>query len=216
MTDFDQMTDEEIEAYLAEKEQPQERQAARGAREFAIVMIIAGVLGLVASVELLLSELALRADPAASLYCDVNALLACSTFLTSWEGSLLGFPNSYVGIAGFAALIGLGIYLLIKKSLPRVMWIIVGIAAVVSFMALLWFQYTSFIVARTICPWCLVIWSALIPFITQSAGQVHANLSGKESAIWRYRWAIIAVWYAIVIVFALVYFWDLLSSIYGW
>lgn len=214
MINFDEMTDEEVEAYLAQ--QDKSPVVARGAREFSIVLMVSAILGLVASIQLLLGELELKADPAASLVCDVNELLACSTFLNSWEGSLLGISNSYVGIAGFIGMLALGAYLFVKKSLPRVMWSLVGVAAAVSVLALFWFQYTSFIVARTLCPWCLVIWAALIPFITQSVGQVRANLAGQDSVIWKYRWAIIVIWIALVVGFGLFYFYDTLARIYGW
>lgn len=214
MTNFDQMTDEEIDAYLEEKEKAPV--AAPGIREYGWVLLIAGIVGAFASFQLLLGEWELAENPGASLACDVNAVLACSTFLTSWEGSILGFSNSYVGIAGFGAMALFGIYVIIKKSLPREMWTALAAAAGVGLLALLWFQYTSFISSGTLCPWCLVIWAALIPFITQTAGQVHANLTDGRSVVWRFRWLIVIVWYIAIAAFAFFYFLDTWKFVYGW
>lgn len=214
MTDFDKMTDEELDAYLASHDAP--RKAAPGAGEYGWVLIVAGVAGALASLQLLLSQLELEADPYANLSCDVNEILACSTFLTSWEGSLLGFSNSYLGIVGFLAMVGMGIYILVRRTLPQVIWAAMAVAAGVGLLALLWFQYTSFISAGTLCPWCLLIWAALIPFIPQTAGQAHANLADRPSPIWRHRWLIIAIWFLAVAAFAFVYFFDTWTFIFGW
>lgn len=205
MADFDSMTDEELDAYLAARETP--RPAAPGAVEFGWLMVVSGIVGAFASLQLLFGQRALEADPFANLSCDVNELLSCSTFLTSWEGSLLGFSNSYLGIASFLAVTLTGVYLLVRRSLPTFMWAGMAAAAALGLLALLWFQYTSFS-AGTLCPWCLVIWAALIPFITQAAGQAHANLTDGTSPLWRYRRAIIGLWFAAVIAFAGIYFLD--------
>lgn len=214
MTDIDKMSDDELDAYLAGRDAP--KKAAPGALEYGWTLIIAGLLGGFASLQLLLSQRALEADPYANLSCDVNELLACSTFLTSWEGSLLGFSNSYLGLAGFGGMMLLGIYLLIKRSLPTVLWVAMSAAAVLAFLFLLWFQYTSFFEAGTLCPWCLVIWAALIPFITHTAGQAHANLSGKRSVVWRMRWLIIIIWFVAIALFAFFYFYDTWAYEFGW
>ena len=110
----------------------------------------------------------------------------------------------------------LGIYLLIKRSLPTVMWVAMSAATVLAFLFLLWFQYTSFFEAGTLCPWCLVIWAALIPFITHTAGQAHANLSKNGSVVWRMRWPIIIIWVAIIALFAFFYFYDTWAFVFGW
>lgn len=213
MTDIDKMSDEELDAYLATRNEA--KRSAPGALEYGWLLVVAGLVGAVASLQLLVSQWELEADPYANISCDFNEILACSTFLTSWEGSLLGFSNSYLGLAGFGGMILLGIYVLIKRSLPTVMWVAMSAAAVLSFLFLLWFQYTSFN-AGTLCPWCLVIWAALIPFITHTAGQAHANLTGSHSWVWRYRWPITIVWYLAVAVFAFFYFYDTWMFMLGW
>lgn len=214
MTDFEKMTDEEVEAYLAAHQAP--KPAARGVTEYSWFLIIAGLVGIFASFQLLLGERELEADPYANLACDVNEILACSTFLTSWEGSVLGFSNSYLGIASFGAMALLGVYLLLKKHLPSFMWVALLAGSAFAFLALLWFQYTSFIEAGTLCPWCLVIWACLIPFIVLTVGQAHANLARPTSWVWRMRWPIVALWILGVVVFAFVYFYDTWAFIFGW
>ncbi|WP_182354033.1 vitamin K epoxide reductase family protein [Flaviflexus huanghaiensis] len=213
MTDFDNMTDDEIEAYLAAGEV--ERPPAPGAAEFGLLMIVSGLLGAFASLQLLLSQRALESDPFASLSCDVNEILSCSTFLTSWEGNVLGFSNSYLGLVGFAAMAVMGVYLLVRKALASFMWVAMAAAAAAGVLALAWFQYTSFS-AETLCPWCLVIWVALVPFIVHASGQAHANLTDGTSRVWRYRWLMIGIWFLALLAFTFVYFIDTWRVVLGW
>jgi len=212
MADIDEMSDDELDAFLAtDRVRPE---AGPGRVEYGWALIIAGLFGGFASLQLLIGQRALEADPYASLTCDVNELLACSTFLTSWEGSILGFSNSYLGIAGFGVMMLLGAWLLVKRSVPSVAWVGILAASALATLALFWFQYTSF-TAGTLCPWCLVIWAVLIPFIVLSVGQSLAHLTGRTTT-WRFRWALTGAWLLAVTVFAFVYLYDSWALILGW
>lgn len=214
MTDIDTMSDDELESYLASR--ATKKSASPGVVEYAWLLIVAGIVGTVASLQLLFGELELKADPYANLACDVNELLSCSTFLTSWEGSLLGFSNSYLGIVSFGVMILFGSYVLFARTVATFMWAGVAVGSGVGLLALLWFQYVSFIESQTLCPWCIVIWAAIIPFIVHSSGQVIANLRHRPTWLWRFRWAAIAVWYLAIVVFAFVFFFDTWMYIFGW
>ncbi len=77
-------------------------------RPFALLHIISGSLGLVASLALLLETLALAADPAATAWCDVNPFIGCSTSISSVQGSLLGVPNPVLGIVFWSGTLTVG------------------------------------------------------------------------------------------------------------
>ena len=63
---------------------------------------------MLASIELVLSELKTLKNPHAALSCDLNPLIGCSDSLQSWQGHLLfGIPNSVIGTAVFALAAGL-------------------------------------------------------------------------------------------------------------
>lgn len=167
------MTDEEIDAYLAEADSTSDSAGRGSSTRYGIFLVVAGALAAFASIQLILAELTLAKDPAAALKCDVNQLIGCSTFLTSWQGHLLGIPNSILGTAFFAGLIGVGAVAATGSRLTSGMWIVLLAGAGISAVWLGFFFYESFIVSGTVCPWCLVIWVSLIPFILVTAGQAH-------------------------------------------
>lgn len=216
MKNIDDMTDEEIEAYLDGHVTETEPQGATG---YGIVTCIAGLLAAFASVQLILAELALAEDPSAALKCDINPIVGCSTFLTSWQGHLLGISNSILGLVFFAGIAGVGLVLATGGQLTTLMWRFMLLGAAVSFAWLLFFHYESFFVSGTLCPWCMLIWVCLIPFIVHTLaashrhGAVHLGKVGDICA--RRTWTVTACWYLVILVFIVVWFWSDWVAILG-
>lgn len=74
----------------------------------SIFLFTCAIIGMLASIELVLSELKTLKNPHATLSCDLNPLIGCSDSLQSWQGHLLfGIPNSVIGTAVFALAAGL-------------------------------------------------------------------------------------------------------------
>ena len=66
----------------------------------SIFLFTCAIIGMLASIELVLSELKTLKNPHAALSCDLNPLIGCSDSLQSWQGHLLfGIPNSVIGTA---------------------------------------------------------------------------------------------------------------------
>ena len=61
-------------------------------------MLISALISLTASFVLSVDAVVLAADPQAALSCNINAVLSCGTVGTSWQASLFGFPNSFLGL----------------------------------------------------------------------------------------------------------------------
>src|SRR5690606_10426246 len=82
----------------------------------------------------------------------------------SWQGSVLGFPNPLIGIAGWAAVFTVGCLVLAGIRLPQWFWIAftVGVAGAFAFVA--WWIGQSIFALGTLCPWCMVTWAVTIPF----------------------------------------------------
>ncbi|MEZ5200563.1 MAG: vitamin K epoxide reductase family protein [Micropruina glycogenica] len=61
-------------------------------------MLISALISLTASFVLSVDAVVLAADPQAALSCNINAVLSCGTVATSWQASLFGFPNAFLGL----------------------------------------------------------------------------------------------------------------------
>ncbi len=138
-------------------------ESAKRPRALAIFLIIAGIIGFFAAFELTLDKITIAANPNANLSCNVSVLVGCSKNLLSWQGSLFGFPNPLLGLAGWTATIAVGVGILAGARFARWYWMLFNLG-VVGALALVIFLITqSIYVLFVLCPWCMVTWSVTIP-----------------------------------------------------
>ena len=65
---------------------------------FAVFLIVAGALGLLAAWDLSVEKVLVLADADHVPSCDIGVLVSCGDNLSSWQGSILGFPNPFIGL----------------------------------------------------------------------------------------------------------------------
>ena len=220
--EIDAMSDEELEAYLAqagsasEEERADTEAAALPAwrrpggapRTYGWILVVCAALGVLASWQLMLAELAHLRDPMATLSCDVSPLVSCGASLDAWQAHLLGVPNSFVGAMAFAVLLLIGALLATGHVLPRWTWwgLAAGSLGGVVFVA--WFLGISVTVFGKLCPYCMVIWAVTIPVAAHTWARAavggHLGLSRADAArILAARWWLVGAMYlAVVLVVA--------------
>jgi uncharacterized membrane protein len=130
---------------------------------YAITLIVAGVIGWYAAFALTIEKFAALADPDAALGCDFSVLVQCKANLDSWQGSLFGFPNPILGLAGWTAVIVVGAALLAGARFDRWFWIVFNLGVAGAMCLVIFLITTSIFVLGTLCPWCMVTWSVTIP-----------------------------------------------------
>ncbi|MGC5616533.1 vitamin K epoxide reductase family protein [Georgenia sp. Z1491] len=211
---LDEHTDDDGWEDVVDRAEPSEHERAGGApRELSILLVLAGLAGLWASIELVRSELIVAADPGAALGCDINPLIGCGTFLSTWQAHALGISNALLGTAAFGALLATGLILLSGGRLGRWFWWLLTAGAAFALVALVFFVYTAFYEIRALCPYCLVVWAAIIPVIVhvpaRAAQAGHLRLGERLTrTLVLDRWIITGVLYAAIVLYALVHFWD--------
>lgn len=129
----------------------------------AIFLTVAGAAGWWAAFNLTLDKFAVLKNPDAALSCNLSVLVSCGKNLSSAQGSAFGFPNPLIGLGGFAAVIAVGVGLLAGARFAAWFWIAfnIGIAGALAFV--IWLIGTSLFALGTLCPWCMLVWSATIP-----------------------------------------------------
>ncbi|MDN5559097.1 MAG: vitamin K epoxide reductase family protein [Ruaniaceae bacterium] len=167
--ELDDLSDEELLAEelalaAADKARPSEHQLAGGApASFAWLLVVGGAIGVLASIELVLAEMALLRDPASALSCDINPLIGCSDSLLAWQSHLLfGIPNAIVGAVIFGMVLGVGLSLLAGARFARWLWVVMSLAVLGGFAFVAWFLTQSITVFHVLCPWCMVTWAVVI------------------------------------------------------
>ncbi|MFF2495298.1 vitamin K epoxide reductase family protein [Agromyces sp. NPDC058064] len=184
----------------------------RGSRPVAsaIFLIIAGALGLLAAFELSLEKVLTLMDPTHVPNCNVGVLVGCSTNLASWQGSVFGFPNPFVGLMAWPVVITIGVAILAGATFARWFWIgfNVGVAGALVFVG--WLIYQSIYVLDVLCPWCMLTWAVTIPTFwvvtlhNLRSGHIPASARVRRLAAGWFAWIplITLVCYGIVILLA--------------
>ena len=129
----------------------------------AIVLIVTGAVGWYAALALTLDKFAVLTNPDADLDCNISVIVQCGKNLGSWQGAILGFPNPIIGLGGFVAPIAVGVALLAGAAFARWFWIAFNIGVAGAFAFCLWLAYQSIFNLGTLCPWCMLVWSMVIP-----------------------------------------------------
>ncbi|MCR2811718.1 vitamin K epoxide reductase family protein [Microbacterium sp. zg.Y1090] len=129
----------------------------------AVWLIMAGLIGWWASFSLTMERFALLADPEAIASCDFSLLVQCTANLESAQGSVFGFPNPILGLAGWVAPIVVGFALLAGARFARWFWWCFWAGMAFAFGFVIWLIAQSVFSLNTLCPWCMVTWAVTIP-----------------------------------------------------
>jgi uncharacterized membrane protein len=142
-----------------------EAQVARGERTLAlgIVLILAGIAGWIGAFALTVDKAITIVSPSEVLSCNFSVLVQCGVNLKSWQGSVFGFPNPLLGLGGFVAPIVIGIAILAGARFSRALWLSFNLGVAGALALVIWLIYQSIFVLTTLCPWCMLVWSATIP-----------------------------------------------------
>jgi len=177
---------------------------------YAVLLIIASVIGWFAAFQLTVEKFALLQDPDAALSCDLSAFIQCGKNLGSWQGEVFGFPNPLLGLTGWMAPLVVGVALLSGARFARWFWALFGVGITFAFGFVCWLISQSIYDLIVLCPWCMVTWAVTIP--TFFATMLHLTRNGtftssvkvQERADKLMVWVPLAtvVAYAIIIVMA--------------
>lgn len=185
------------------------------------ILVVAGILGCVASFILTYDKIQVLINPAYDPSCNINPILSCGSVMRTEQASLLGVPNTIFGLMGFTALITLGVILLGGCKFKRWIWQGAQLSATAGmlFMHYLFFQGVFRI--NAICPWCFVVWVITIPsfwYITlynvvESNLPTPKCLRSFEAALVRYHLEILIVWYLVILAIIAEHFWYYWSTL---
>lgn len=130
---------------------------ARWHRRTAIEMIISGMIGLLATVNISIEAWQIAGNPDVELGCDWNSVISCGTVARTWQAELLGFPNAFLGIAFETVVLTVSVAALGGVRFPR--WFMLGTQLVYTgalFFAY-WLFFQAYFVIGALCPWCVLI-----------------------------------------------------------
>ena len=149
-------------------------------RQSAWIFFVAGMIGIAASIELIIQKIAVLNNPDFVPNCDINPVLSCGSVINTEQASLFGFPNPVLGVIGFTIVIMFGALLFAGVQLPRTMWLGLNLGALLGMFFVVWLVGQSLYVIGALCPWCMVVWAITIPIFWQVTTD---NLASKRLSL---------------------------------
>lgn len=133
--------------------------------------------------------------------CDLNAFVSCSAVVGSKQSELFGFPNSFLGIVGFAVVVSLAAVLVLGGRLPLPVWAGLQLGATAAMALVTWLQVQSIFVLSRLCPYCILVWAVTIPiFVLTTRSLLRRTRPGGRLSGFLEDWTLLVVllWYVAV------------------
>ena len=172
----------------------------------ALLLLVTGAVGLLASFILSVDKVQQLQDKIAGdesvFACDFSVWVSCSSVMASPQSEAFGFPNSFIGVVGFAIVLTLGVVWL--SGAPVQGWIWGGLQAgtVFGIAFVTWLQAQSIYKIGALCPYCMVVWAVMIPLfvgVTRHSLRLWASEATITRVVSNWTVLIVALWYVAVL-----------------
>lgn len=182
----------------------------------AYILVVGGAIGFIAAFVLTLEKFALLKNPNYNPSCNISPLISCGSVMKTWQASAFGFANSLLGVAGFAVVITTGVAMLAGATFKRWYWRGLELGTIFGIGFVTWLASQSIFVIKALCPYCMVVWVAMIPIFIYTTlynlrvGNIPtpARLKGLVAWAQRHHGDILISWYLVIILIILREFWS--------
>jgi uncharacterized membrane protein len=181
----------------------------------AVYVLVAGVLGLAAAITLTIEKIEILINPNYVPSCSINPVLSCGSVMVTPQASAFGFPNPLIGIVAFSVVVVTGVLAVFKVALPRWYWGGLAIGTLLGVGFIHWLIFQSLYRIGALCPYCMVVWAVTIPLfvVVSSIALQPLENHGIARVLYRWRWSLVALWFAAVILLILMHFWYYWSTL---
>lgn len=183
--------------------------------KFAMLLLVTSSVGLLASFILMIEKIQLLKDPAAQLSCNLNPVVSCGNVILSKQAEAFGFANPIIGLISFAVIITIAMGVFAGARYKRWFWLGLQAGSIFGALFITWLFYEAVYQIKALCPYCIVVWSMVIPIFVYTLrfnileGNIKIHKAGQGIAKWftENTWFIIALWYLAIFVAILSQFW---------
>ena len=197
---------------------PESRPLARVPAASAWWVLIAGVIGFVASMTLTVEKIELLLNPSYVPSCNINPIVSCGSVMVTPQASVLGFPNPLLGLVGFTVVIVTGVLAVTKVPLPQWYWAGLTVGVLIGTVFVHWLIFQSLYRIGALCPYCMVVWAVTISLLVVVASiafrpALQRRESGAARVLYHWRWSIAILWFTAVFLLFMVRFWYFWSTL---
>ncbi len=174
----------------------------------AWVLLLGASAGWLASFTLTVERFKLFVDSSYRPSCSINPILSCGSVMATPQAAVFGFPNPIIGVVAFSVVLPLALLSVARIALPQWIWIglWIGTACGVGFVC--WLIFQTLYRIHALCPYCMVVWAAVTPMLAVLSNQLSAALPRPVRAIVGWRWTVVALFCAAVVLQVFLAFQD--------
>ncbi|MDB5185539.1 MAG: Vitamin epoxide reductase [Candidatus Saccharibacteria bacterium] len=179
------------------------------------ILVIGGIIGFICAFIIMFEKLHLLANPAYKPSCSINPIISCGSVMSSWQGSVFGFPNPILGLAGFSIVTTIGMAMLAGAKFKRWFWLGLQAGAIFGVVFVHWLFFQSVYRIEALCPYCIVVWTVTIPIfwyttlhnLREGFIATPKRLKGLANFLQRHHGDILIVWFIVIAGLILHHFW---------
>ena len=179
------------------------------------LLLLCGLIAMAASIMLSIEVFNRLKDPHYVPVCNLNPVLSCTSVADSSQSHLFGFPNYFIGIAGYAAVAAIGAALLAGAQFKRWFWRVIEVGLLLAVFFLSWLQFETLYRIGALCIFCMIVWAVTIPAFWYTTlfnlreGHIGTprKLSRAVSFAQKHHADILVLWFVIIIALILKRFW---------
>ncbi len=176
------------------------------------LLLVGGFLGLLASFVLTVEKIKLLQDPTYVPSCNISPIISCGSVMSTDQASAFGIPNSLFGIAGFAAIVAIGVALLAGAKFMRWFWRYVQLGVLMGLFFVHWLFFQTVYTINSLCPYCVLVWIVMIPmfwFVTlYNLREGHISLPKRlNNFLQKHHTDILIAWFLVLMGLVLNHFW---------
>jgi uncharacterized membrane protein len=179
-----------------------------------LVLIICffAITGFFASFDLSLEKIALVQDPSHVASCSLNEVFNCTTVMKTKYAQMFGFPNSFIGVAGYPMAFITGLFFIQStKNGKFITWLTTSLTFLAFCISYYWLYLSAYVIG-VFCPWCLISTTSatciFFAIITLHLYENNFDLSSKKHDLIKRKidgqWNVgfVIIWFIAVACFA--------------
>jgi uncharacterized membrane protein len=179
------------------------------------ILVICGAIGLACALIIMYDKVELMQNPHFQPNCDLNPVVSCGSVMQSDQAAAFGFPNPFIGIAGFSIVLTMGMAMLAGAKFKRWFWLGLQAGTIFGLGFVHWLFFESVYRIHALCPFCMVVWAMTITLFWYTlhyniqTGVIKLKGGAQKAGYWlrRHHLDILILWLLVIAFFILKHFW---------
>ncbi|WP_055563998.1 vitamin K epoxide reductase family protein [Streptomyces atriruber] len=169
---------------LDDQERTSALRSVGGSRALALLLVITGAGGLLASWVITIDKFELLKDPNFQPGCSINPVVACGSIMKSEQAEAFGFPNPMLGLVAYGIVICVGMSLLAGARFPRWYWLTFNAGMLFGVGFCTWLMIQSLYHINALCLWCTLAWvMTLVMFWYVTSSNIRAGFLPAPASV---------------------------------